>query len=244
MTEASIQIKDLANGVKSVVVSGQLDESNVDEKIKVVYEMFTQTPQGIKVIFDLENLDYMNSKSIGYLTDIYGKVTERGGKMVITKAKDNIIDILQVVGLTQLIQTFASNEEAMLVFGSAAPASVPAQQPTAQQPTAPAPASEVTPQAATPEQTAPQAVSQAAQPRPVVETAPEIQINQPTNTAVVANEQSVTPEPVQQAPQPQVTTPENNDPQISAITEPAATPVNVTQPTANTQTTQTPENQS
>jgi anti-anti-sigma regulatory factor len=54
----------------------------------------------------------MNSKSIGYLTDWYGKVTEGGGKIVISKAKSNILDILQVVGLTQLINCYPTLDEA------------------------------------------------------------------------------------------------------------------------------------
>ena len=58
----------------------------------------------------------MNSKSIGYLTDWYGKITEGNGKIVITKTRDNILDILQVVGLTQLIQCYANEEEAKLAL--------------------------------------------------------------------------------------------------------------------------------
>jgi stage II sporulation protein AA (anti-sigma F factor antagonist) len=91
---------------------GQLDESNVDEKIKEIYSVIETNPQNLHLIFDLENLEYMNSKSIGYLTDIYGKLTETGGKMAIAKAKSNIADILQVVGLTQLVQIFDSIDSA------------------------------------------------------------------------------------------------------------------------------------
>lgn len=117
MTEANILIEDtaLTNSnkiLKTVHISGQLDESNVDEKIKDIYKIFETNPKGVNLIFDLENLDYMNSKSIGYLTDLYGKVTESGGTVVISKPKANIADILQVVGLTQLIKSFDNIEEA------------------------------------------------------------------------------------------------------------------------------------
>ncbi len=64
------------------------------------------------MILDFAELEYMNSKSIGYLTDWYGKVFENGGKIVITQMKPNILDILQVVGLTQLIKTYSTLEEA------------------------------------------------------------------------------------------------------------------------------------
>lgn len=116
MTDVKITIEDVAGiadkKVKIVRIAGQLDESNVDEKIQEVYKTLEIAPKNLSLIFDLENLEYMNSKSIGYLTDIYGKITETGGKMVIAKAKPNIADILQVVGLTQLIKTFDSTDAA------------------------------------------------------------------------------------------------------------------------------------
>jgi stage II sporulation protein AA (anti-sigma F factor antagonist) len=116
MTDVKITIEDTAGQadkkVKIVHIVGQLDESNVDEKIKEIYSVIETNPQNLHLIFDLENLEYMNSKSIGYLTDIYGKLTETGGKMAIAKAKSNIADILQVVGLTQLVQIFDSIDSA------------------------------------------------------------------------------------------------------------------------------------
>jgi len=91
MTDVKITIEDTAGQadkkVKIVHIVGQLDESNVDEKIKEIYSVIETNPQNLHLIFDLENLEYMNSKSIGYLTDIYGKLTETGGKMAIAKAK-------------------------------------------------------------------------------------------------------------------------------------------------------------
>ena len=126
MTEANIQIEDqmAASGqnIKIVKISGQLDESNVDEKIKEVYAVVEANPKGLNLVFDLGGLEYMNSKSIGYLTDLYGKITESGGKVAIAKAPANIIDILQVVGLTQLIQTFDTAEMAVQNMSGNAPA--------------------------------------------------------------------------------------------------------------------------
>lgn len=121
MTEVLITIEEASTpgkNIKIVRIGGQLDESNVDEKIKEVYTLLEANPQNLNLIFDLENLEYMNSKSIGYLTDIYGKITEGGGKVVLAKARSNIADILQVVGLTQLIQSFDSLEMAKAALTS------------------------------------------------------------------------------------------------------------------------------
>ena len=116
-TPASITIEDVESTTPGMVVKiakfvGQLDESNVDEKAQQIYQLIEQNPTNLNLIFDFEDLEYMNSKSIGYLTDWYGKVYENGGKIVLAKTRPNILDILQVVGLTQLIKTFATIDEA------------------------------------------------------------------------------------------------------------------------------------
>ncbi|MFA7685844.1 MAG: STAS domain-containing protein [Candidatus Gracilibacteria bacterium] len=122
MTDVRITIEDTSAGtnknMRIIHIGGQLDESNVDEKIQEIYKLLEANPQNLFLIFDLENLEYMNSKSIGYLTDIYGKITEGGGKVTLAKARPNIADILQVVGLTQLIQSFDSIEAAKAALSS------------------------------------------------------------------------------------------------------------------------------
>lgn len=121
MTEININIEDLkldkpGKTAKMIKFQGQLDESNVDEKSKLIYKLIEENPQNLHLLFDFEELEYMNSKSIGYLTDWYGKVSEGGGKIVISKAKPNILDILEVVGLTQLISHYVSLDEAKLAL--------------------------------------------------------------------------------------------------------------------------------
>tara|TARA_B100000315_G_scaffold234695_1_gene248973 strand:- start:270 stop:641 length:372 start_codon:yes stop_codon:yes gene_type:complete len=117
MTYANIAIEDLATDqadriVKIVKISGQLDESNVDDQSKTIYQLIEANPKNLYLIFDFSELEYLNSKAIGYLTDWYGKVSAETGKIAISMAKENIVDILQVVGLTQLITCYATLEEA------------------------------------------------------------------------------------------------------------------------------------
>lgn len=117
MTFADIQIKPfpgVASGFAGYLLSfsGQLDESNVDELSKKVYDMIENEEKPLYLLLDFKDLEYMNSKSIGYLTDWYGRVNGRKGKIVIAQARENIIDILQVVGLTQLINCYGTLDEA------------------------------------------------------------------------------------------------------------------------------------
>lgn len=119
MTFVNVSIEDVPSGdknkkVKIIKFSGQLDESNVDENAKKIYKLIEQSPDNLFLIFDLAELEYMNSKSIGYLTDWYGRITGKKGKVAIARARENILDILQVVGLTQLIHCYPTLEEAKL----------------------------------------------------------------------------------------------------------------------------------
>ena len=186
MTEATITIEDAQSAdpnkiIKIVHISGQLDESNVDEKIKDIYKILEENPKNLNLIIDLENLDYMNSKSIGYLTDLYGKITENSGQVAIAHAKPNITDILQVVGLTQLIQSYESVDAAKegIANGTTPVSSEPAVEAT------PAPTPEVTAEAPV---------------EPVAETTPETPAEPAVETTPEAPAPEVTAEPVAEAP--------------------------------------------
>lgn len=117
MAQITITTEDVVSGtpdkkIKLLHFDGQLDESNVDEKAKEIYDVINNVPQSLFLIFDFAKLEYMNSKSIGYLTDWYSKLAEKKGGIVIASARPNILDILQVVGLTQLITCVPTVDEA------------------------------------------------------------------------------------------------------------------------------------
>ncbi|MFA6520763.1 MAG: STAS domain-containing protein [Candidatus Gracilibacteria bacterium] len=117
MAQITITVEDIAGvaadrQIKLVRFAGQLDESNVDEKAKEIYELINKATLPFFMIFDYEKLEYMNSKSIGYLTDWYTKLSEKKGGIIIANARPNIMDILQVVGLTQLIPCVGTVDEA------------------------------------------------------------------------------------------------------------------------------------
>lgn len=95
-----------------ITVEGQLDESNIDERAKEFYAMIEKCPKKLFMLFDLQNLEYMNSKTIGYLTDWAEKVMSGGGRIVISRASTGILDILTTVGITSFIKPYTTLEEA------------------------------------------------------------------------------------------------------------------------------------
>lgn len=102
--------------LKIVRIEGQLDESNVDDKAQEIYDLVDSLEDGTFLILDLEGLTYMNSKSIGFLTDWHLKVAGKKGEILLARARENIIDILNVVGLTQIVRSFTTIDEAKLAI--------------------------------------------------------------------------------------------------------------------------------
>lgn len=113
----NIKFEDLAAPqpgmtAKLVRVMGQLDESNISINSKIIYDIIAQHPTGLYLLFDLSKLEYMNSKAIGYLTDWYGKINNGGGKIVIAGPPQNVLEILQTVGITELVKCYNTLDEA------------------------------------------------------------------------------------------------------------------------------------
>ncbi len=150
MSDIQITFQDLAIGaknVKHITFVGQLDETNVDHEAKRVYQVITEMTEPV-LLLDFSGLEYMNSKSIGYVTDWFTQATAKQGSVSIIGPKPNILDILKVVGITQIITVYNTLEEAKTALGSAAPAAPE----TPPAPVAPTPAAPVAPEvpAATP----------------------------------------------------------------------------------------------
>ncbi|MEA3387040.1 MAG: STAS domain-containing protein [Patescibacteria group bacterium] len=49
------------------------------------------------MIFDLEGLKYLNSKSIGYIADIFSNLEENESEMYICNCDEGVTDVLELV---------------------------------------------------------------------------------------------------------------------------------------------------
>ncbi|PIV90646.1 hypothetical protein COW46_02400 [Candidatus Gracilibacteria bacterium CG17_big_fil_post_rev_8_21_14_2_50_48_13] len=112
--ELLYHIEPLAEGndkqVFVIQFKGELDESNIDNTAKEVYKLLDESANDLPVLFDFSELGYMNSKSIGYLSDWYTRLGEKGSELLVAAAPENIMDILQTVGLDNFIRMFPSVE--------------------------------------------------------------------------------------------------------------------------------------
>ena len=122
MAQVNITFQDVdqaGKALKLIAFEGQLDETNVDAEAQKIYKIIEEMAEP-NLILDFAGLEYMNSKSIGYVTDWYSKAMAKNGKIVIARPRANILDILKVVGITQIINIHDNIDQAKAAFSSEA----------------------------------------------------------------------------------------------------------------------------
>jgi len=91
----------------------ELDETNADKQFKSIYDQIGDFSDETKIIFNLIWLKYLNSKSIWYIADIFSNIEDSEWKMIITNCSEWVKDILELVGITTIIETLDDISEAM-----------------------------------------------------------------------------------------------------------------------------------
>ncbi len=91
---------------------GELDETNADKTFTSVYELIGNFSRK-KVVFNLMGLKYLNSKSIGYIADVFSNLEDNNGKMYISNCDEGVKDVLELVGITTIIPTVDTEKEAL-----------------------------------------------------------------------------------------------------------------------------------
>jgi len=90
----------------------ELDETNADKTFKSIYEQIGDFANK-KIIFNMSGLKYLNSKSIGYIADVYSNIEDNEWKMYISNCDEAVKDVLELVGITTIIPTVDTEEEAI-----------------------------------------------------------------------------------------------------------------------------------
>ena len=98
--------------VRLVSLSGEIDETNLGDLKEVVDPLLISNDCQV-LLFNLKDLNFINSMVISYFTNIYTKVTELNKKVIFIEANNQILDILDLVGLTTIIDNYNSLTEAL-----------------------------------------------------------------------------------------------------------------------------------
>ena len=111
----SLEIKAQESGKPGytvVALEGEIDESSLP-RLKEFMEPLADS-SGLKgLVMDLENLEFINSKGIGYLVSLHAHLTHQGRSFALANAREAVMDVMGLVGLTQIIPYYATPKEAL-----------------------------------------------------------------------------------------------------------------------------------
>jgi anti-anti-sigma factor len=110
-TAIEVKTKQI-NDIHVFEFHGELDETNADKTFTSIYNEIGDF-SGKKVLFNLVWLKYLNSKSIGYIADIFSNIEDGNGKMSISNMTPEVKDTLELVGITTIVHITDSEEEAI-----------------------------------------------------------------------------------------------------------------------------------
>ena len=93
-------------------VSWELDETNADKTFKTIYDDIWDFKDK-NIILNFSGLNYLNSKSIWYIADLFSNIEDVQWKMFITNCNDWVKDILELVGITTIVPTVDDEKDAL-----------------------------------------------------------------------------------------------------------------------------------
>ncbi|MBI5414827.1 STAS domain-containing protein [Candidatus Peregrinibacteria bacterium] len=102
---------------KVLYISGDIDESNLED-FKRDFSPLLET-QGIEeYVLHLRDLQFINSMVIGYFAGVFSDLHAKGKKLVIAEGNSHILDILTLVGFTNLVKHYPTLQEAIEKAGA------------------------------------------------------------------------------------------------------------------------------
>jgi anti-anti-sigma factor len=106
-----LQYSELDNNIRLIKLIGSLDMTGT-YSIEVE---FVRRCDGdnVQIIVDLSRVNYLSSIGIPMLINTAKSVVSRGGKMALFGPQQNVAEVLDIVGIQQLIPVYADIESAI-----------------------------------------------------------------------------------------------------------------------------------
>lgn len=101
---------------KCVIVSitGRLDTTNYSMLEKKLTDLIDKRED--KILIECSKMDYVSSSGLRILLMALKKITMAKGKFVLCNLQENIREIFEISGFTNIFEIYPSQEEALKVF--------------------------------------------------------------------------------------------------------------------------------
>jgi len=109
MPDFSIGSEEVEGGVNIIRVNGFLDAHTFEEMENSILNLFNESH--FKIIVDLSGVDYISSAGAGVFIGAIGTAQENQGNIVLMKPTENVMEVFDLLGLSQLF-SFADDVQA------------------------------------------------------------------------------------------------------------------------------------
>lgn len=97
-----------------VHISGKFDETNVDTDAPTIGTYLeTQVQSGDAIIFNLQDLHYVNSKGMGAFAEWYMTLESKNSRMIMANMSDEMKEGFDMVSLLDLFEVFDTVDDAV-----------------------------------------------------------------------------------------------------------------------------------
>ena len=107
--------KKVENTTEIIYLGWEVDESNIDE-LKNIIAPFLSNWDLDNLVLNLDKLTFINSMVIWWFASLIWEFADAGKKFVFSEPNEEIFDIIDLVWLTAAIETYDTDEEALLSF--------------------------------------------------------------------------------------------------------------------------------
>lgn len=114
MTELEIITRKEPDGVTTIALKGVVDAYSYTKFEKTFNKLIEQ--KAYKLIVDLSQVDYMDSHGVGLLIGTLGVVQKNSGNIVLLNPKPAVMEIFELLGITNLFIITKDKDSAVIVI--------------------------------------------------------------------------------------------------------------------------------
>lgn len=104
-------IEETKNDIVILKIEGRLDattSSQIESKVAAI----TETGKN-KLIFNLQNMDYLSSAGMRVLLAVTKKLKSLNGKFIVCCVNDDVLEIIKMAGFNQILHIVSSEDKAL-----------------------------------------------------------------------------------------------------------------------------------
>lgn len=105
-----LRYSELENGIRLIKLIGSLDLTGT-YSIEIEFVRLCEG-NAVGVLVDLSEVDYISSIGVHMLVNASHAIANRGGKMGLLGPQRNVLDVLELTGISQIIPTYPDLESA------------------------------------------------------------------------------------------------------------------------------------